>query len=225
MDNNNQLNNGNQLDPNAALNNQNYNNVANNQVYYNNTAQTGNVNDAIYSQAYYNNVGTLNPVNIQANNNNMVQNGTAYQVNNQTNYNNTVQNSSVNNVGNTGNVGTTNTMNKPNTTNNSSTDNEAYLKLDKIARQLASDFLVLGVFVVIILILSILSGKFNFFNIVHLGIIVAGHSAAKELKPSAGVFGIIMGILLIISFSLIDLLLGIFIIIRSIKYNSLIKKV
>jgi hypothetical protein len=50
-------------------------------------------------------------------------------------------------------------------------------------------------------------------------------SAAKALKPSAGVFGIIMGILLIISFNLIDLILGIFILIRSIKYISLIKKV
>lgn len=177
MDNNNQLNNGNQLDSNAALNNQNYNN----------TVQTGNVNDAIYSQAYYNNVGTLNPVNIQAN------------------YNNIVQNSLVNNGGNT--------------------DNEEYLKLDKIARELASDFWGLGVFVVIIIILAIFSGSFNFLYIVYLGIIVAGHSAAKELKPSAGVFGIIMGILLIISFNLIDLILGIFILIRSIKYNSLIKKV
>lgn len=173
MDNNNQLNNGNQLDPNAALNNQNYNNVANNQANYNNTAQNG----------------------------------------------------IANNVSNTGNVGTTNTINNPNTTNNVSTNNEDYLKLDKVARQLASDFLVLGVFVVIILILSLLSGSFNFFNIIHLVIIVAGHSAAKELKPSAGVFGIIMGICLIISFNLIDSLLGIFILIRSIRYNALLKKV
>ena len=207
MDNNNQLNNGNQLDPNAALNNQNYNNVANNQVYYDNTVQNGNVNDAIYSQAYYNNVGTV------------------YAANNQANYNNTVQNGTVNNVSNTGNVGTINTMINPNTTNNASTNNEDYLKLDKVARQLASDFLVLGVFVVIILILSLLSGSFNFFNIIHLVIIVAGHSAAKELKPSAGVFGIIMGICLIISFNLIDSLLGIFILIRSIRYNALLKKV
>ena len=47
---------------------------------------------------------------------------------------------------------------------------------------------------------------------------------AANKKPSAGKLGIVIGIISIISLDIINIVLGIFVLINSIKYNKIVKK-
>ncbi len=97
---------------------------------------------------------------------------------------------------------------------------------EKMKKYLQRDFELMIVLYIIFLILGLLVAKFNV-NILYLGIRLAvivllgfGISFAKKGEKTAGVFGIIVSILMILSNSIITLLLGIFMLIHSIIYLS-----
>jgi len=239
--NNNQENNENGLNQNNTFNNQNNNN--NQQIIqFGNSINPDNSN----SHGIINNTEIQNKMtnNYQTNNN---------VINNQTNLNNSLQSESINSIQNSSNIGMENTtMNMPNSENNvlinnekkndnnniientlntgtTSTNNDFKIEekedeLEKIANNLNLDFLVLGIFSIIAFVYLISQGSFKITYIVELAILIVGYIGSKDKKQYAAVCGIITGIFMIISGSIIDLLLGIFIIIRSFKYNKILKK-
>ena len=95
---------------------------------------------------------------------------------------------------------------------------------EKIASDLNIDFLVLGIlsFLAFGYLLSQKTFRINY--IIQLAILIIGYVGSKDKKPYAASCGIISGVLMILSFSIIDMLLGIFLIIRSFKYNKKIKE-
>lgn len=97
-------------------------------------------------------------------------------------------------------------------------------ELEKIANNLNLDFLVLVIFSIIAFVYSILQGSFKITYIIELAILIVGYIGSKNKKPYAAVCGIITGFFMIIFGNIISLLLGIFIIIRSFKYNKILKQ-
>ena len=96
--------------------------------------------------------------------------------------------------------------------------------LEKAAKRLNMDFITLGVLLAIAMVGVISQGAFSFIYVLEFILIVGGFVGSKEKKPYAAVCGIILGTLLILSLSLIDIMLGVFVISASIKYNGILKK-
>ena len=96
--------------------------------------------------------------------------------------------------------------------------------LEKAAKILIIGFITLGFLLAIALVGVFLQGTFNFVYVLDFILVVGGIVGSKEKKPYAAVCGIILGTLLIISLSLIDMILGVFVIVSSIKYNGILKK-
>lgn len=96
--------------------------------------------------------------------------------------------------------------------------------LEKAAKRLNVDFITLGVLLAIAMVGVFLQGTFSFAYVLEFILIVVGFVGSKEKKPYAAVCGIILGTLLIISLSIIDIALGVFVISASIKYNGILKK-
>ncbi len=92
----------------------------------------------------------------------------------------------------------------------------------KLQKQLINDFLVLGILSLISAIYYLVT-KSSFFNIIYTILLFVGFYYAKKGNNIAGKIGVITGILLlltIINLDIIDFILGIFILNRSIKYNK-----
>ncbi len=98
----------------------------------------------------------------------------------------------------------------------------------KSKKNLKNDMLVLFIFEIIILVASIIVKEYNSFTIIFSLLFFIGFLKAKDGKKIAGTIGIITGILMmltIFTLDLIDVLLGLFVLLHSIKYNkSYIKK-
>lgn len=94
----------------------------------------------------------------------------------------------------------------------------------KRAKKLNGDFLFLGIFLVIAILLTFSQESFNFIFVIEFIITIAGFIGSKKMKPYTFVCGIIMSVLLIISLSLIDIVLGVFVLTASFRYNSTLKK-
>ena len=108
--------------------------------------------------------------------------------------------------------------------------NNDSLSNNKMVKNLKNDFLVLA-----ILSLIVSSGIFILYKedsniMIRFGIQIGytlllfwGYTIAKQEKKSAGILGIIIGILMILTVfsSIIDALLGLFLLIHSIKYKKL----
>ena len=96
--------------------------------------------------------------------------------------------------------------------------------LEKAAKILIIGFITLGFLLAIALVGVFIQGAFNFVYVLDFIFVVGGIVGSKEKKPYAAVCGIILGTLLIISLSFIDIILGVFVIVASIKYNGILKK-
>lgn len=97
---------------------------------------------------------------------------------------------------------------------------------EKIKKMLASDMKLLCILSAFLTIVSFFI-KFNIFQLIYTIFLFIGWSMANDGKKSAGTIGIIVGILMILTIltgSVIDMLLGIFLLIRSIKYKIFFKK-
>ena len=105
------------------------------------------------------------------------------------------------------------------------------LSNDKIVKNLKNDFLVLAILSLIASIGMFILYKEDSTIMIRVGIQIGytlllfwGYTMAKQGKKSAGILGIIVGILMILAFfsSIIDALLGLFLLVHSIKYNKLV---
>ena len=170
------------------------------------TNNNGNQNTMMNNSQPNNNVNqNMMPNNFDPNNNgnqNMMPNNNGNQ--------NMMPNNNVPNPGNDGG------LNIPN--------NQLRDDLEKAAKRLNMDFITLGVLLAIAMVGVISKGAFSFAYVLEFILIVVGFVGSKEKKPYAAVCGIILGTLLIISLSIIDIALGVFVISASIKYNGILKK-
>jgi len=97
----------------------------------------------------------------------------------------------------------------------------------KAQKNLKNDMLFLGIIQVIIIVLSLIGGSFSISNVLFAGALIAGYNSAIDGTKTAGTIGLIVGILMILTILLgdiIDCLLGIFLLSHSLKYNKLLKK-
>ena len=97
----------------------------------------------------------------------------------------------------------------------------------KAQKNVKNDMLILGIIQVIIVILSLVSDNFTIQNVLFAGALIAGYDSACKGTKTAGTIGIIVGILMILTILLgdiIDCLLGIFVLSHSLKYNKCFKK-
>ena len=106
--------------------------------------------------------------------------------------------------------------------------NNDSLSNNKIVKNLKNDFLVLAILSLIVSIGIFILYKEDI--MIRFGIQIGytlllfwGYTMAKQEKKSAGILGIIIGILMILTVfsSIIDALLGLFLLIHSIKYKKL----
>ena len=206
----------------GSENNANQNTIINNSQPDNNMSQEVKPNNLITitdesSNTMTNNNGNQNMIsnNSQPDNNgnqNMMPN--KFNSNNNGNQNMVPNNNvPINNVPNSGNASGLNIPNK-----------QLSEDLEKAAKILIIGFITLGVLLSIALVGVFLQGTFNFVYVLDFILVVGGLIGSKEKKPYAAVCGIILGTLLIISLSLIDIILGVFVIVASIKYNGILKK-
>ena len=144
--------------------------------------------------------------------------------NNNGNQNTMMNNSQPNNNGNQNMMPNNNVPNPGDAGGLNIPNNQLSEDLEKAAKRLNMDFIALGVLLAIAMVGVISQGAFSFAYVVEFILIVAGFVGSKEKKPYAAVCGIIMGTLLIISLSIIDIALGVFVISASIKYNGILKK-
>ena len=245
MDNNNsnnQENNGVQFNESNRINNQNNDQQIiqfENSINPNNN-QNNITNNVSNSNNYELNNSTINNgINNNSQLNNYNQNNITNNVSNSNNYdlnNSTINNGINNNNSQLNNYNQNNTINNPgqnienfDNTLKTNPNNETSTKpkkdsFEKIASDLNIDFLVLGIlsFLAFGYLLSQKTFKVNY--IIQLAILIIGYVGSKDKKPYAASCGIISGVLMILSFSIIDMLLGIFLIIRSAKYNKKIKE-
>ena len=210
------------------MDNNNSNNQENNGVQFNESNRINNQNNDQQIIQFEN---SINPNNNQNNITNNVSNSNNYELNNST-----INNGINNNNSQLNNYNQNNTINNPgqnienfDNTLKTNPNNETSTKpkkdsFEKIASDLNIDFLVLGIlsFLAFGYLLSQKTFKVNY--IIQLAILIIGYVGSKDKKPYAASCGIISGVLMILSFSIIDMLLGIFLIIRSAKYNKKIKE-
>ena len=99
-------------------------------------------------------------------------------------------------------------------------------EFEKAQKNLKNDMLVLFILDLIIFFFTLIN-KVNFFSLVYAVILFIGYNKAKKGNKNAGIIGIIIGILMmltILSADILDFLLGLFILIHSIKYIEIIDK-
>ena len=99
-------------------------------------------------------------------------------------------------------------------------------EFEKAQKNLKNDMLALFVLELIIFIFLIINNSFNFLALIFAIMLFVGYLFAKKGQKTAGIIGIIVGILMmttILSGDLIDFLLGLFVLIHSVKYNKLTK--
>lgn len=92
-----------------------------------------------------------------------------------------------------------------------------------LQRRLKLDMLIILIFQIINVGLSLFKNNLNIFIVINLILVSFGYFESKKGTKKAGIIGIIIGILMIISifnFEIFDFMLGLFILIRSIKYNN-----
>ena len=97
---------------------------------------------------------------------------------------------------------------------------------EKAQKNLKNDMLILFILELIILVLTILTNAFNFFTIIFAILLFVGYIYAKKGEKVAGTIGIIVGSLMmltILTFDIVDFLLGLFVVIHSTKYIKLFK--
>lgn len=99
---------------------------------------------------------------------------------------------------------------------------------EKAQKNLRNDLIVIFVLELLLTILFLIySGDVNIFTIVFVVLSFIGIFLAKAGSRGAGIIGIIFGILMLITIlsgDIIDFMLGLFLLIHSIKYNKLSKK-
>ena len=153
---------------------------------------------------------------------------------NNNNVNSTVSESSQNsnmNQGPTPNPGLNTNMNQGPTSNPGYNPNmiDDEVSNNKIAKNLKNDFLVLAILSLIASIGVFFLSKDNSNIMIRAGIQIGytlllfwGYAMAKQEKKSAGILGIVVGILMILTFfsSIIDAILGLFLLIHSVRYNK-----
>ena len=191
----------------GSENNANQNTIINNSQPDNNMSQEVKPNNLITITDESSNTITNNNGNQNMTPNNFNQNNNVSQ--NMTPNNNVP----INNVPNSGNASGLNIPNK-----------QLSEDLEKAAKILIIGFITLGVLLAIALVGVFIQGAFNFVYVLDFILVVGGIVGSKEKKPYAAVCGIILGTLLIISLSFIDIILGVFVIVASIKYNGILKK-
>ena len=99
-------------------------------------------------------------------------------------------------------------------------------EFEKAQKNLKNDMLVLFILDLIIFFFSLIN-KVNFFSLVYAVILFIGYNEAKKGNKNAGIIGIILGILMmltILSADILDFLLGLFVLIHSVKYIEIIDK-
>lgn len=87
--------------------------------------------------------------------------------------------------------------------------------------------LVLLILELIILVFSLINRSFSFFTLIFAVLLIIGYIYAKKGEKVAGTIGIIVGILMmltILTVDVIDFVLGLFVLLHSLKFNKLIKK-
>lgn len=87
--------------------------------------------------------------------------------------------------------------------------------------------LILFILELIILVYSLATNAFNIFAVIFAVTLFIGYTYAKKGTKAAGTIGIVVGILMmltILSMDIIDFLLGLFILLHSVKYNKLVEK-
>lgn len=213
-------------------NNTNQNTMMNNNMNQNTMMNNSQPDNSMNQDAMSNNLITITDEssNTMTNNNgnqNMMSNN--FQPNNNVNQNMMPNNSDSNNNGNQNMMPNNNDPinNVPNPGNDGGLNipnNQLREDLEKAAKRLNVDFITLGVLLAIAMVGVISQGAFSFAYVLEFILIVVGFVGSKEKKPYAAACGIILGTLLIISLSLIDIVLGVFVIVASIKYNGILKK-
>lgn len=109
-----------------------------------------------------------------------------------------------------------------NNTGNIKTSKVKEDELEKIANSLNLDFLVLAIFSIIAFVYLLYQGSFEITYLIELAILIVGYIGSNNRKSYAAVCGIVTGVLMFFS-DIISIVLGIFIFIRSIKYNKVLK--
>lgn len=97
------------------------------------------------------------------------------------------------------------------------------IEFEKAQKNLKNDMIVLIVLQLIIIGLSLYIGEFSVFSIVNLVGLFIVFVLSKKGSKLAGILGIFIGafmMITIISGSIIDFLLGLFILLHSIRYNK-----
>lgn len=95
---------------------------------------------------------------------------------------------------------------------------------EKAKKNLKNDMLVLSILELIIIIYSIISGNINYFSFIFAALLFSGFILSKNGSKSAGTVGIVVGIWMMLTLLLgdiIDFLLGLFVVIHSSKYIKL----
>ena len=99
-------------------------------------------------------------------------------------------------------------------------------EFEKMRNNLKNDMIVLFILELIISVFSIIANNFSVFSIIFAILLFVGYTFAKKGTKTAGTIGIIVGILMMLTIltrNIIDFLLGLFVVIHSLKYNKLIQ--
>ncbi|MBQ4263699.1 MAG: hypothetical protein IJB83_05635 [Bacilli bacterium] len=99
-------------------------------------------------------------------------------------------------------------------------------EFEKAQKNLKNDMLVLFILELIILVFSLINRSFSFFTLIFAVLLIIGYIYANKGEKVAGTIGIIVGILMmltILTVDVIDFVLGLFVLLHSLKYNKLIK--
>jgi hypothetical protein len=100
------------------------------------------------------------------------------------------------------------------------------MKKEKIIKNLKNDMLTLAIVEAIIVLYYIVSGTVPVLNIIVLGALIGGYVGARKKEKYASYIGIVTGTLMITAIFFLDILdcvLGIFVLIDSIKYLKAVK--
>ena len=96
-------------------------------------------------------------------------------------------------------------------------------EFEKAQKNLKNDMLVLFILDLIIFFFSLIN-KVNFFSLVYAVILFIGYNEAKKGNKNAGIIIGILMMLTILSADILDFLLGLFVLIHSVKYIEIIDK-
>ncbi len=96
----------------------------------------------------------------------------------------------------------------------------------KIQKNLKNDMIVLFVLELLLFGYTLSKGNFNFMPLIYAVFLLLAYFQANKGEKIAGIIGIIVAILMMLSivfFDLIDFLLGLFVLIHSLKYYKIFK--